>query len=490
MTDLPPSDHNSARHTAPHVDLRDLLDRAEALGEVFRLDGAEWNLEIGALTELVCKGRPGAAPAILFDHIPGYPKGYRLLSGTMNSTRRTALALGLPLSRRPLDVVQSFRDVMKRHRPIAPRIVTAGPVLDNIVSGDAVDVLKFPAPLLHEGDGARYLGTDDLVIMRDPDTGCVNVGCYRIAVHSRDRVVLFITPGKHGFQIRQKYFDRGEPCPVVISLGHDPLLSHAAGHDVAVGTGEFDFAGGLRGAPFEVIASGIYGLPMPARSEIVLEGAMRPGDLELEGPFGEFTGYYAGERAPHPVVQVERIYHRHDPILTIATPMVPPSDFSFARCLSRSGMIWDQVEKAGLSGVAGVWCHEAGAGRLFNVIAVKQAYPGHAKQAGMLAASCQSATYFGRFVVVVDDDIDPGNLEEVIWAMSTRCDPDRDIDVIRRMWTAAIDPMVGGGQLNSRAVIDACRPFERLASFPPVARASAHLRAEVAAKFAADLARL
>jgi 4-hydroxy-3-polyprenylbenzoate decarboxylase len=487
MTDTPASTHNSK---VAHLDLRDFLAQAEMAGEVFRISGVDSMLEIGALTEIVCNGHPGAAPAILFDDIPGYPGGYRLLSGTMNSTKRMALALGLPLSERPLDVVQSFRELMKRHAPISARTVTAGPVLDNIVSGDDVDVLGFPAPLLHEHDGSRYIGTDDLVIMRDPDTGWVNVGCYRIAVHSKARVGLFITPGKHGYQIRKKYFDRGEPCPVVISLGHDPLLSHAAGHDVPFGTSEFAFAGGLRGEPFEIIESAIYGLPMPAHSEVVLEGAMRPGDMELEGPFGEFTGYYAGERSPHPVVQVERIYHRDNPIITIATPMVPPSDFSFSRCLSRSGMIWDQVEKAGLSGITGVWCHEAGVGRLFNVIAVKQAYPGHAKQAGMMAASCQSATYFGRFVIVVDDDIDPSNLEQVIWAMSTRCDPDRDIDTIRRMWTGGIDPMVGPGQLNSRAVIDACRPFERLANFPPVARTSAELRAKVASKFAADLARL
>ena len=154
-------------------------------------------------------------------------------------------------------------------------------------------------------------------------------------------------------------------------------------------------------------ASELYGLPMPAHAEIVLEGEMVEGRTAREGPFGEFTGYYASSPSEQPVVHVKRVYHRHDPILSIASPMRPPSDFSFSKCVMKAGMIWDEVERAGLSGVAGVWCHEFGGARMFNVIAIKQAYPGHARQAGLLAAGCQSASYFGRFVVVVDEDVDP-----------------------------------------------------------------------------------
>ena len=175
----------------------------------------------------------------------------------------------------------------------------------------------------------------------------------------------------------------------------------------------------------------------------------------------------------------------------MATPMVPPSDFSYSKCVMKSGMIWDEVERAGLSGVTGVWCHEPGGARMFNVIALKQAYPGHARQAGMLAASCQSASYFGRFVVVVDDDIDPTDLWQVIWAMSTRCDPAQDIDFIRRAWSGPLDPRLDrDSSTNSRAVIVATRPFERIADFPPVARASPELRKKVEAKFRDVLKRL
>jgi UbiD family decarboxylase len=149
------------------------------------------------------------------------------------------------------------------------------------------------------------------------------------------------------------------------------------------------------------------------------------------------------------------------------------------------------VERAGLSGVTGIWCHEFGGARMFNVIAIKQAYAGHAKQAAMLAASCQSGSYLGRFVVVVDDDVDPTDLFDVMWAICTRCDPVDDIDFIRRTWSGPLDPLVSKVAFyNSRAVIDACRPFERLKDFPKVARSSPELRQKVEKKFAHILSKL
>src|SRR5262249_31282 len=431
------------------------------------------------------------APAILFDEIPGYPKGFRTLSGATNSMKRLAITLGFPVPSHPLDVVRAYRDRMKTHVPIPPRVVDKGPVLESVLSGDKVDVLKFPVPFLHELDGGRYIGTDDLVIMRDPEGGWVNCGTYRVMVHDAKRVGVWMSPGKHGRQIRENYFKQGKPCPVLVSCGHDPMLFLAGGNELRFGLSEYDYAGGHRGMPFDVIRSELHGLPMPAHAEIVLEGEMHPGDVAPEGPFGEFTGYYAGGRSEQPVIRVQRIYHRNDPILTMATPMRPPSDFSYSKCVMKAGMIWDEVERAGLSGVRGVWCHEAGGARLFNVISIKQAYAGHAKQAGLLAASCQSGSYLGRFVVVVDEDIDPTNSFHVLWAMSTRCDPVEDIEIIRNAWSGPLDPRIPRGETrNSRAVISAVRPFQRLAEFPPVAEASPQLRDQVAEKYAEVLSAL
>ena len=278
---------------------------------------------------------------------------------------------------------------------------------------------------------------------------------------------------------------------MLISCGHDPLLFLAGGNELKFGLSEFDYAAGHRGLPYDVILSELHSLPMPAHAELVLEGEMIADQLGREGPFGEFTGYYASSPSEQPVVNVKRVYYRDDPILSIASPMRPPSDFSFSKCVMKAGMIWDEVERAGLSGVKGVWCHEAGGARMFNVIAIKQAYPGHARQAGLLAASCQSGSYLGRFVVVVDDDVDPTDMFDVLWAISTRCDPAQDIETFRRAWSGPLDPILDrASSTNSRAVIDACRPFERFKDFPPVARASPELRQRVLGKFADVLAKL
>ena len=168
-------------YDAPHQDLREFVARIEASGELLRVPGAHWDLEMGAIAEIVCHTRP-EPPAILFEGVPGYPRGMRLLSGATNSAKRLAITLGLPVPRNPLEVVRSYRDRMKIHQPVPPRVVDKGAVLENVDRGDAINLYKFPVPRLHELDGGRYIGTDDLVIMRDPEENWVNAATYRSMV--------------------------------------------------------------------------------------------------------------------------------------------------------------------------------------------------------------------------------------------------------------------------------------------------------------------
>ena len=466
----------------PHVDLRDWIERVSSVGELMRISGVDWNLEMGAVAEMIYHARPENPPAILFENIPGYSADFRVLSGMTNSPLRLALTLGLPRPKHPLDVVRAYRDRMKQFQLIPNVVVNTGPVLENVDRDAAVDLFKFPVPFLHELDGGRYIGTADLVIMRDPDTGWVNIGTYRAQVHDRNTLGLWMSPGKHGRLIREKYLKQGKNCPVVICCGHDPLLFLSSGNEVGYGIGEFAHAGGHRGEPFDTISSELHGLPMPAQAEIVLEGEILLDDLRSEGPFGEWTGYYASSMREDNVVRVRRVYYRNAPIMTMACPMRPPSDYSLSKCVIKSAMIWDQVEKAGLSGVRGVWCHEAGGGRLFNIISIEQAYAGHAKQAAMLAANVHAGNYLGRFVVVVEQDIDPTNTFDVIWAMSTRCDPVEDIDFIRQAWSGPLDPRKNGAH-NSRAILVACRPYESIKDFPAVAESSPELRGRTLEKW-------
>jgi len=345
-------------------------------------------------------------------------------------------------------------------------------------------VWKFPAPFVHELDGGRYIGTDDAIIMRDPDTGWINAATYRVMVHDKNTVAIWMSPGKHGRLISEKYFRQGKPCPVLICCGQDPIMFLAAHQEIDHEVDELAYAGGQRGRALEVIPSELHGLPVPAHAEIVLEGEMYEGETREEGPFGEFMGYYASNSSQQPIVRVKRVYYRNDPVITLAVPSRPPENFTFARATVKSAMIWEEMEKAGIPGVHGVWCHEAGAGRLFNVISIKQLYPGHATQAAMLAANCHAGNYAGRWVVVVDEDIDPTNLFDVVWAMSTRCDPPEDIQYIKRAWSTPLDPLLREPPYhNNRAIVDACRPYGWKDEFPQVAEASPPLRASVEKKW-------
>jgi 4-hydroxy-3-polyprenylbenzoate decarboxylase len=247
----------------------------------------------------------------------------------------------------------------------------------------------------------------------------------------------------------------------------------------------------LLGEPVEVIAGPRTGLPIPAHAEIAFEGFVHPNDLITEGPLGEWTGYYAGGLKKEPAIRIETFMHRNNPILMGAIPGVPPDDDSFYRGTYRSGAVWNQLEAAGIPEVKGVWAHEAGGSRLWLTVAIKQLYGGHAKQAGLVASQCHAGAYANRFVVVVDDDIDPADIDKVIWAMCTRFDPREDLEILRGCWSTVLDPMVYSedDRRNARVVIDACRPWSRKDSFPKVVRNSHALDERIRAKFAKLLPR-
>lgn len=453
-------------------DLREWIKKAEELDEVKTLKKCDWNLEIGAITELVARQEDG--PAVLFDDIKDYPKGYRLLSNSLSSRKRLALTLDLPAGETKMDFVRTWRERYKKIKPIPPKFVKNSRLFENVYKEKDIDLFKFPTPKWHELDGGRYIGTGSIDITRDPDEGWVNWGTYRVMIHDKDTVGFYISPGKHGRIQREKYISTGRPCKIAMSFGHDPLVFLAGSIEVPYAVPEYEFIGGVRGEPMELIEGEYSGLPIPANAEIVVEGDVIFDQAKIEGPFGEWTGYYASAERPEPFVKIKRLYHRNDPILLGSPPGRPPSELGWYRSYLRSALIWDEMEKAGVPDVKGVWLTVSGGSRLVLVVSIKQRYPGHAKQAALVASQCHAGAYLGRYVIVVDDDIDPSNTDDVMWAMSTRSDPETDIDIIRRCWSGPLDPIIQPGKkgFNSRAIIDACRPFEWMKDFPPVAESS------------------
>ncbi len=470
------------------ADLRAWMARIESLGELQHVSGAHWNQEIGAISEINYRRKPSAA--LLFDDIVGYPRGYRVLTGSLSNSRRMALTLGLDPTLDTAGLVQALRGKPREWELAAPQfeptVVKSGPILENVVQARDVDLTRFPAPFWHEHDGGRYIGTGVAIVTSDPDTERINVGAYRVMIQEDGRsCTVNAEAGKQGRAQYERWFAKSGKAPVIASFGHDPLLLMVAGTEVPNTISEYAYAGAMVGQKLEVVRGEVTGLPMPAGAEIVVEGWLRPDRMMVEGPFGEWTGYYSGSLRPVPLIDIERVYYRNDPIILGAPPGKPPNDYSYMRALLKSAMIQDELGKSGVRDVRGVWAHETGGGRLLIAVSIKQRFCGHSRQAGYITGQCQAAAYMNRFVIVVDDDVDPMNLEEVMWAVCTRCEPSEDIEIMRKSWGSKVDPLLANPAVpyNTRALIDACRPYEKIDTFPKVAQSSPAQVRETVAKW-------
>jgi 4-hydroxy-3-polyprenylbenzoate decarboxylase len=469
-------------------DLRDYIAALDRMGELRVVRGASWEEDIGGITELVTE-RQG--PALLFDDIPGYPAGYRVGSNLFTTTSRTAVALGMGSGE---DLADRWAAKMRQFKPVAPEVVSTGPIMENVITGKDVNLFKFPTPKWHEDDGGRYIGTGVCVIQQDPDNGFVNVGAYRVAIHDETTCGSFIEHGKDGDIIRRKFWERGQKCPVLVSVGQEPVLTALSGggaRGIADEVSEYEVAGYVHGSPYQVVKGQLTGIPMPAHAEIVIEGFI-PSPHEVmvpEGPFGEWTGYYAHGRRPETIIEVAAIYHRNDPIIFGAPPLRPVGMRYFSNFGGETPEAKARLERAGIKGVK----------RIFNlaspalyVVSLTQMYKGHVEDVVKVLAP-GGRQYRGHNIwILVDDDIDVTNPHEVFWAIASRCSPEIGVQVIQGTAVWQLDPRIPpDGRSNpdddhGRApytahdlVINACRPYDWIDDFPPVAVNSPSFRQRI-----------
>ncbi len=449
-------------------DLRTWIDTVRDMGQITDVAGASWEKDIGDVVEMF--HHTEGANAVLFDEIPDHEKGFRILANAAATRERIALTLGLPTDIDRRELMDGFLRLTESDRAKPPRFVeeSEAPVMENSLTGDDVDVLKFPSPLWHEKDGGRYIGTGVGVVMKDPDSDWVNMGTYRVMVHDNKNVGVYISPGKHGIVFRNTYFERKEPVPLAVVLGMDPLMFIASTVEVPFGVSEYDWVGGIRGEPYPVVKGPVTGLPIPAHAEVVLEGYLHHDRWAPEGPFGEWHGYYASGQHEEPVLEVEAIHYRNDPIILGMPPNKPPWEPMRYREYLRSALLKRNIEQAGVPGIVDVQCFAIGGNRLFNAISIEQKYAGHANQVLHVAAMCHAGSYLGRIVIVVDEDVDVSDLEEVIWAVVTRADPANDMDIIRKAVSGPLDTAIHPDKkgTNSKLLIDATRPWEWRDRFP------------------------
>ncbi len=408
----------------PFKDLREFIAKCESLGDAVRVEQeVDWNLEVGAITRRCCEL---SAPAPLFEKIKGYPKGYRIFGAPLATFRRLAIAMDIDPEAPFKQILDAYID--RSARPIKPRLVKEGPCKENVVTGDDVDLFKFPAPMIHDGDGGRYLGTFHIIATKDPDGDWVNWGMYRQMIHTRNTLGGLVAPAQHiGMIFRNKYEAKNKPMEFAVAIGTEPVTALLGGAGIPAGVNEADIIGGIRGEPLDVIQCETVDLKVPATSEIVLEGVVNPHERKMEGPFGEYGGYRSIPSLPRPVYTVKAITYRNAPILTVSNMGTPVDDADIIQGMTMAAEIFITLKKMGFP-VTGVYtppeccCSTV-------VISTKVPYVNIASR----IASGVWASSVGHFVVkiiIVDDDVDPTNMREVLHAWSTKCHPIRGTTVI------------------------------------------------------------
>ncbi|MEK6562848.1 MAG: UbiD family decarboxylase [Candidatus Binatota bacterium] len=459
--------------TAPIQDLRQWLERVDGLGELIRVkEPVDVIEEMSAISYLVAKQNP--SPAILFESPHGYersPIGSRLLWNILGpSLRRIALTLEEPPDTPTVELIRRVKDKLKQRIP--PREVpqSQAPIYENSVKGPAIALDQLPIPKHWPLDGGRYAGTADCVITRDPDSGYLNLGTYRMMLQGRNQVGLYLSPGKDARLHITRAWQKGEPIQVAAAWGIDPLFMLVGSQTFAKNVSEYEYAGGIKGQPIPVVRGTTTDLLLPANAELVIEGIIKPNSVKLEGPFGEFPGYYGRPEAGCPLVEVTALHYRSKPIITNALMAdYPSNEQSGFFSIIRSARIWDDFDKLGIPGIQGVYCHPAAAGGFgMTAISLEQRYAGHAAQALALAAQVPGGAYYTKWIIAVDEDVDPTDTNQVIWAMSSRCNPIEDIDLLRNTWSTWLDPTQNPPEerpYGSKALINACKEHRYLPVF-------------------------
>lgn len=404
-------------------DTREFISALEKEEEVQRIEQeVAWNLEAGAILRRTYERR---LPAPFFQKIKGYDKQYRMFGGTLSSLKRIAIAMGV-------NPDTSYRELMEIYlrrtaNPLKPVLVKDAPCKENIHIGKDVNLFEFPAPMLHDGDGGRYLCTWHANITKDPDTGWVNWSMCRAMIHTKNTMGGLIETRQHLGLHFDKYETRGKPMPFAISIGPDPISALLACSKIPYGVDEGDWAGGLRERPVEMVKCETVDLDVPATSEIVIEGEVPPHEREWEGPFGEYTGYRASPRDKRPVYHVKAITHRNNPILTMSCMGVPIDDSAATSTLTMGAYYLMELRRKGLP-VVDLYMYPECVSFLI-VVSVKVKYANEADRIAHTIWAGEAA--FLPYVIVVEDDVDPSNWAQVFHALSTKCHPERGIRKVK-----------------------------------------------------------
>ncbi len=436
--------------------MRDFIETGEKLGIVRRIKAeVDWDLELSHIAKL---NEEKGGPALLFENVKDYDTP--IITSVCTTAERLAVIMGMPPESSLVQIMEHWVEVADKK--IEPKWVSDAPCKENILTGDDIDLYKFPAPKWYPLDGGRYFGTAHFIITKDPDTGWVNLGTYRSQLLGKDKLGTQFIKGKHADIMLKKYQKLGKPMPVASIVGCDPLLFIVGASRISAFVSEYEVAGAIRGEPIEVIKGETVDLPIPAQAEIVVEGEVDADKFMEEGPFGEYTGYYSGVGTdPRNFIDVKCITHRDHPIMWGTTVGRAVTDTHMTMALSYGATLWQQLVAMKIPGIRSVYCPPEGSGRFLAIISIQQMYPGHADQVLTAAISTEMGAYGLKTVIVVDEDIDPWDIPRVMYALSFRFQPNR-CQIIKRGRSTPLDPSlpIESRDITGRLLLDATIPYD------------------------------
>ncbi|HKJ53790.1 MAG TPA: 4-hydroxy-3-polyprenylbenzoate decarboxylase [Gammaproteobacteria bacterium] len=453
-------------------DLRDFIGQLENDGDLKRISQrVDPNLEITEISDRVLRA---GGPALLFEQ-PGESE-IPLLSNLFGTERRVAQALGedsatslrevgklLAFLKEPAPP-KGFKEAMKtlpiykKVLDMSPREVKKASCQKNRMQGDEVDLSMLPIQTCWPGDAGPLI-TWGLVTTRGPINQRQNLGIYRQQLIGRNRLIMRWLSHRGGaLDYREWRAQKGDqPFPISVVLGCDPATILAAVTPIPDSLSEYAFAGLLRGSKTEVTTSLLSDLVIPARAEIVLEGHIYPDDEADEGPFGDHTGYY-NEVERFPVFTVEAMSMRDNPIYHSTYTGRPPDEPSVLGLALNEVFI--PILQKQYPEIIDFYLPAEGCSYRVAVVSIRKQYAGHARRVMMGVWSYLRQFMYTKFVIVVDDDIDARRWEDVIWAISTRCDPARDIMLVENTPIDYLDFASPVSGLGSKMGLDATNKID------------------------------
>ncbi len=445
-------------------DLREFLHALEKKGLLKKVHAeVDPNLEVAEVQDrLVKKG----GPAVLFERVKGHDIP---IVGNLFGTKER-VALGLGVEEEELKEIGEFIALLQRPQPpeglwdaikkipffgkvltLGPKTVRSGPCQEVTRIGDEADLSMLPIIKCWPRDASPLI-TWPLVVTQGPSGGPYNVGVYRMQYLDGKRLIMRWLKHRGGAAHQRLWEKEGRTMPVAVVIGCDPATIISAVTPVPEDVGEYHFAGVLRKKSIELVECRTVPLKVPASAEIVLEGEIRRAEAEMEGPFGDHTGYYNAQE-PFPVFRLKAITHRKDPLyLTTITGRPPKEDAVIGAVLNR---LYLPSLKLQFPEVVDFSLPMEAVSYRIAVVSIKKEYPGHARRLMMGIWGILKQFIYVKYIIVVDDDIDVNNWADVIWAVSTRVDPKRDTVVIENTPIDYLDFSSPVEHLGSKMGIDA-----------------------------------